>query len=420
NFLPQIEDDAQSKLAEKFVSIAHDISGDLVLRATGAGANVNELIGVVLAQQEMMRLEPLKIETDEEDEELEVWLSADEFKHWFEGKRPDLLRLRFSLKEDNKLHIKVSVIEAKYLVGEVGSTNFDKEAQDAARQLAAGLNLLAKAWKPDNSYLDSLYWYDQLYRAVVLRLDYSGFTERTVKALQERVSAGNFEVEFGGHSFIFSYADISYSGLDEEPQVEPTQDEALQGFEAFTHRYTRVNVRDVLRQLLEVATEKSYERTEFLEAQAEAEPDEELNVRVYDEDRLKRLQEAWQELNLIIADHTQQEGQGYEEEEYEYKEEEMSSSVNLVAEKHKLPAPVMDLAVPQDNPLTEVEKTNQSQPEVVFSQPSFVIPSPEAQKSEVISELPSHTEEAVGNSSASIEEVIPVQSQTIPLSGNTN
>jgi hypothetical protein len=76
----------RKQVAERLVEEAKQVSGDIVLRAAGPGAYLNELIGMVVAkshtEQRYLATHP---------DALITWIYLDDFTHWFQRKFPDLL-----------------------------------------------------------------------------------------------------------------------------------------------------------------------------------------------------------------------------------------------------------------------------------------------------------------------------------------
>jgi DNA segregation ATPase FtsK/SpoIIIE-like protein len=233
SLIPNLAEEKRQSLAQWLVIEAQAISGDLVLRATGPGALVNELMGVVLAKYAMSR-SSVKSSDRNETQAAHLWISADEYRHWFEQSgstgrsRPDLIGLELSILE-GKLHLKVQVVEAKYLSG-ANSSSYSKEATDAIGQVKAGLATLKPAWTPGNYFLDSPYWYDQLYRAIASQLELKPEQEEIKEKLVD-LYAGNFTCEVEGYACIFTYQQAPYE-LDNS-SMRITQEEADEDLESF-------------------------------------------------------------------------------------------------------------------------------------------------------------------------------------------
>lgn len=131
---PAISDARLRKLSGRLVREANELSGDIVLRAAGPGAYLNELIGMVLGKH----LTELRHRRDH-PHALTAWIYLDDYRVWFgSGKRPDLAFVSMSLGADGRPRLGVEVAETKC----VASNNLEQEAADAERQVAQGLHRL--------------------------------------------------------------------------------------------------------------------------------------------------------------------------------------------------------------------------------------------------------------------------------------
>src|SRR5690606_12973198 len=103
---------------------------------------LNELIGVVAAKREVeARFR------EEHPRRPFTWLFLDDFAHWFTKKMPDLLFVALMEGEGGRPALHAEVVEAKC----VGASAFEREAKDAQRQVAQGVDRLARAWAPGHA-----------------------------------------------------------------------------------------------------------------------------------------------------------------------------------------------------------------------------------------------------------------------------
>ncbi|GGL18943.1 hypothetical protein GCM10010844_42360 [Deinococcus radiotolerans] len=156
NLIPTLPPTVAQDVAQALVDAAKQVSGDIVLRAAGPGAYLNEILGMVTAKA--------TVEATEADRPgvLRTWLYLDDFPHWFKGKIPDLLRLSLSTDDAGQLQVDALVVETKC----IENASFDREARDAQVQVRAGATRLARVWAPGALHLDAPYWYDQLAQAL--------------------------------------------------------------------------------------------------------------------------------------------------------------------------------------------------------------------------------------------------------------
>ena len=131
SILGQPSSDAH-RIAQGLFELGRNVAPGVMLKALGLGHTTEEIIGLVVARSQVSRFEPVG-----DDGGLEVWLSMDDYTHWFGGSnrtRPDLARLVFKLL-DGRMRIDVCLVEAKYRTTAV--------AQSAADQARAGIRLFS-------------------------------------------------------------------------------------------------------------------------------------------------------------------------------------------------------------------------------------------------------------------------------------
>lgn len=239
--LPNAPADYRQKVARQLVTAAKAVSGDIVLRAAGPGAYLNELIGMVAAKHLTERRY-----LAEHPGALTTWIYLDDFAHWFDHRIPDLLFIAVPPTADGALVLHIELLETKC----VGEASFIVEGKDAQQQVAQGINRLAQAWAPKAKHLDASYWYYQLYQAFVSNL----IVEREQRPLWEAFRAnllqGNFALKMSGHSWVFCHngsAGIK-AGTQTGSAVARSQD-AIDVPHRY-HHYSRANLREVLQELV--------------------------------------------------------------------------------------------------------------------------------------------------------------------------
>ena len=189
----------RQKLARRLVGETKSISGDLVLRAAGPGAFLNELIGVVAAKR--------VTEQGHRDESLLSWVYLDDFAHWFSRKYPDLLFFALRLSPDDVLSIKLQVLEAKC----VDEGGFQAESLDARRQVVEGVSRLKRVWAPGGRHLDASYWYDQLYQALVSNLSFAEQRRVPWDVVRHKLLTGDYCLDVTGEAWVFCYSGVPTS-----------------------------------------------------------------------------------------------------------------------------------------------------------------------------------------------------------------
>ncbi|HMP39192.1 MAG TPA: DNA translocase FtsK [Roseiflexaceae bacterium] len=238
---PQAAAPLRESIAAQLVAEAKQISGDIVLRAAGPGAFLNELIGLVAAkfvtEQRYLAAHPHALIT---------WILLDDFEHWFRGgKFPDLLFVALSATETGEPTLQLQVIEAKC----VGELSFATEAADAEDQVLSGINRLARTFAPGALHIDAMYWYDQLYRAIVGNLKVRPDQQEVWDLFRDCLHTGTFTREMNGHTWIFCYdgqADIA-DGAPEAPFAKSASE--APNIPLFAHHLGRNELAGLLRAL---------------------------------------------------------------------------------------------------------------------------------------------------------------------------
>lgn len=240
--LPGTPDEFRHEVAQRLVAQAKQVSGDIVLRAAGPGAYLNELIGMVIAKHETERRY-----LAQHPGALTAWIYLDDFAHWFDGRIPDLLFVAIPPEANVELPLHIELLETKC----VGESNFAIEAADAQKQVAQGINRLAQAWVPGAKHLDAPYWYDQLYRAVVGNLALEHDQMRLWEAFRRRLPQGDFTLEMSGHTWIFCHdSSLGIAGSRDEGSAAVAAPDAPQVPHCY-HHFGRAGLRRLLRGLVE-------------------------------------------------------------------------------------------------------------------------------------------------------------------------
>lgn len=195
SLIPTLPPPVALGVAQALVDSAKQVSGDIVLRAAGPGAYLNEILGMVTAKATVEAAE------DNAPSTLRTWLYLDDFPHWFKGKIPDLLRLSLSVQPDGHLNVDVLVVETKC----VEATSFEREARDAQVQVRAGASRLARVWAPHRRHLDAPYWYDQLAQALAGTVRVSHDDLEIWHTAMDALSQGTFTLAVRGETHVYCH-----------------------------------------------------------------------------------------------------------------------------------------------------------------------------------------------------------------------
>ena len=232
----------RGELASKFIGEAKDISGDIILRATGPGTYLNEIIGLVAAKHEVERQFKAK-----HSDYVSAWLFLDDYDHWFESKLPDLLFAAIMRDDEGSVRLHCEVIEAKC----VGEGAFAQEGKDAQRQVAHGVNRLAQAWAPNGEHVDAPYWYHQLYQALAGNIKLAQEQLELWDAFDDALRAQRLEIEMSGHTWAFCHngaGGVSGGKLEGEAKTKAPD---VSGVPHRIHFYSRHGLIGVMRELAE-------------------------------------------------------------------------------------------------------------------------------------------------------------------------
>lgn len=230
-------------IAEYLIDQANELSGDIVLRAAGPGAYLNELIGLVLTK----RLTEREYNRAHNDT-LQAWIYLDDYSGWFNtgNKYPDLVFIGIDQSQSGTIRLNAQVAEAKC----VSAGGFAKESEDAQRQALEGVARLGEAWKPkeigESTSLDAPYWRDQLLRAVAANLSIRGEEQSLWEWFQRALAAGTYDFDFSGHAWVFCHDDQASISANETDYGELSDISPEDGSPLFKHLFGRDNMLSLL------------------------------------------------------------------------------------------------------------------------------------------------------------------------------
>ncbi|PDW02508.1 DNA translocase FtsK [Candidatus Viridilinea mediisalina] len=247
--LPNTEASFLDQVAEQLVRHANTVSGDIVLRAAGPGAFLNELIGLVAAKFATERRYAAN-----QPNALTTWILLDDVEHWFKKKFPDMLFVAVKRNANGGLHLHLEILEAKC----VGQISFEAEARDAEEQVRCGVNQLAPAFAPGNQHLDALYWYDQLYRALVGSIVVPHAAQPLWELLRDNLHQGNFTHAMSGHIWAFCYDGQLGANNQAQTYAVATRASDAPDVAIYAHHYGRNDLCQLLRDLIESEGDASF------------------------------------------------------------------------------------------------------------------------------------------------------------------
>ena len=191
-----------NKVTQGILSIAKDLSGLSLVRATGAADQyIRDFLAYSLSR---------KMLTADNSVLCESLVSLDAYRHWFDlaenSQRPDLMWLQASIGNDKRFHLNMNLIECK--MGNESSDHVSK----AVSQIENGLRVLVSAFMPMNKVGSSVleddrpdrrYWWMQLHRLIACRAQIKKPQHSEVLTALERLAEGDFEIAWNASVFTF-------------------------------------------------------------------------------------------------------------------------------------------------------------------------------------------------------------------------
>lgn len=205
-WLPEMAD----KAAANCIDISKKLDGSKMLKALNPNDyEIHNYLAYVLTMQSI-RAEKTN------DFIIKNLINLDNYMHWFDNNlasgdirdgnlRPDFLVLE--VKNDETLFDKNVPLRIKATVIECKMAKENKEhIEEAKKQLVSGLEVLANNFSPINRSINSRYWYNQLYRALIFSKINIQDNEKGYDILINKISniyEGKFEIEWNG--YIYAY-----------------------------------------------------------------------------------------------------------------------------------------------------------------------------------------------------------------------
>ena len=192
-----------NEVAKGILNAASNLSGLSLIRAIGVGDEyIRDFMAYALSRKMLQPADSLLCESV---------ISLDAYRHWFDlsddMRRPDLMWMQVEVGLNNRLNIKMHLVECK--MGNQSSEHLNK----AKTQIDNGLKVLSSFFTPllnnddqydlEDDHPDQRYWWMQLHRLVaskaeVLKSEYT----KVLEAL-ERLAEGDFEITWEASIFAF-------------------------------------------------------------------------------------------------------------------------------------------------------------------------------------------------------------------------
>lgn len=229
-----LSDDQLRDLADRFISDANEISGDIVLRAAQRGRSASELIGMVLSRY-LIRHE---IGLDN----LTGWYFLDDYVDWLgqkEHRIADLLALSPKPGPDGSMTLTAVLTEAKYIDG----SNLAAKRRESAKQLLDTLKRMAGGAMGEPVRLDRVVWLARLSDLLVDGITAPAGSPIDLLAWRRALREGQCGIELRGYSHVFVPSPIDMSDCSASTRLPDSADAP---FAAFQETYGREHVRELV------------------------------------------------------------------------------------------------------------------------------------------------------------------------------
>ncbi len=195
------KDDEAENAAHILVREARKLSGLPLVRATGKGEKVRDLIAFALIQYCLPKTEIINNETLLCDE----LISLDTFRHWFRNMDddsqmyPDLMRIVAVMPQNGDIKVFAHLFECKI------ASDVTRYLEKARSQLENGLRHLTARFRPrqkekDNRY-DQRFWWSQLQRVIANKAVVSSKLQPAATSGLERLGNGYFDISWQATAF---------------------------------------------------------------------------------------------------------------------------------------------------------------------------------------------------------------------------
>jgi len=229
-----IEASQLSGLADRFISDANDVSGDIVLRAAQRGRSASELMGLVLSRY-LVRHE-LGLD------HYIGWYFLDDYADWLgqqEEQIADLLAMSPMTASDGSMHLVAVVTEAKY----IDATNLATKRRESHKQLRDTLRRVAGAVMETPARLDCAVWLARLSDLLVDGVVFPASASLDLAAWRRAVRERQCSIELRGYSHVFVSGPVDTSDCTARtrlPEADGTS------FDAYQEVFGRDRVRELV------------------------------------------------------------------------------------------------------------------------------------------------------------------------------
>ena len=210
------------ELADRFISDANDISGDIVLRAAQRGTSASELIGVVLSRH-IIRYE---IGASQHA----GWYFLDDYVDWLgqkEQRIADLLVLSPGRGSDGSKKLLAILTEAKYIDG----SSLAAKRKESAKQLLDTMRRIASGAIGTPARLDRAVWLARLSDLLVDGVTAPASTTLNLPDWRRALREGQCDIELRGYSHVFVRGPIDTADCSARTRLPELADEPCSAFQ---------------------------------------------------------------------------------------------------------------------------------------------------------------------------------------------
>lgn len=227
--------DAQlPELADRFISDANDISGDIVLRAAQRGTSASELIGVVLSRH--------IIRHEIGASKHAGWYFLDDYVDWLgqkEQRIADLLVLSPGRGSDGSRTLLAVLTEAKYIDG----SSLAAKRKESAKQLLDTMRRMASGAIGTPARLDRAVWLARLSDLLVDGITAPAGTTLNLPDWRRALREGQCGIELRGYSHVFVPGPIDTADCSARTRLPGLADEPCSAFQEI---FGREHVRELV------------------------------------------------------------------------------------------------------------------------------------------------------------------------------
>ena len=221
------------ELADRFIGDANDISGDIVLRAAQRGQSASELMGIVLSRY--------LITSDLGQNQNAGWFFLDDYADWLgqrEEQIADLLVLSPTFTSDNKMHLIVTIVEAKY----IDAASLAAKRKESHKQLRDTLKRIAGAVISTPTRMDQDIWLARLSDLLVDGVRLPSGAPLDLAKWQRAIRDRQCTLELRGYSHVFVSGPADAINISAHVQLP----EANKDFDAYQEIFGRDHVRELI------------------------------------------------------------------------------------------------------------------------------------------------------------------------------